>query len=122
MKKTIKINDDYKISWKLIFNKSINKWFIEILDNWKWIEKSINYENFDDLDKAIDELKHRIKRNKNYKLWFSIMNYFYKKWYDLSKSRNKVYEINNNFNNIDEMMNDRIDYIKNNNIKIVNSL
>lgn len=73
MKKTIKISDDYKISGKLIFDKENNKWFIEILDNWKWIEKSINFENFDDLDKAIDELKHRIKRIKNYKLWFSIM-------------------------------------------------
>lgn len=122
MKKTIKISDDYKISGKLIFDKENNKWFIEILDNWKWIEKSINFENFDDLDKAIDELKHRIKRIKNYKLWFSIMNYFYKKWCDLWNARNKVYEINNNFNNIDEMMIDRINYIKNNNIKIVDSL
>ena len=122
MRKTIKINDDYKISGKLIFDKSNNKWFIEIFDDWKWIEKSVEFENFDDLNNAIDELKHRIKRNKNYKLWFSIMNYFYKKWNDLWNAREKVYRINNNFNNIDEMMNDRLDYIKNNNIKIVNSL
>lgn len=122
MKKFIKINDDYKITWKLTFDKSINKWFIEIFDDWKWTEKSIDYEDFDDLKQAENELKYRIKRNKNYKLWFSIMNYFYKKWNDLKQSREKVYNINNDFSDIDKMMIDRIEYIKRNNIKIVNSL
>lgn len=122
MKKTIKINDDYKISWKLIYDKENNKWYIEILDDWKWIEKTLDYENFDDLDKAIDELKHRIKRNINYKLWFSIMNYYYKKWYDLQKARNNVYEINNDFKNLDNMYLDRLSFIKNHNIKIVNHI
>jgi len=122
MKKTIIFNDLFNITWKLIFNYSDNTWFIEILDNWKWTEKSLNFEKFDNFKQAENELKHRIKRNKNYKLWFSIMNYFYKKWYDLKNARDKVYKINNNFNNIDEMMIDRINYIKNNNIKIVNNL
>ena len=122
MKKTIKINDDYKISWKLIYDKENNRWYIEILDDWKWIEKTLDYENFDDLDKAIDELKHRIKRNVNYKLWFSIMNYYYKKWYDLQKARNNVYEINNDFKNLDNMYLDRLSFIKNHNIKIVNHI
>lgn len=122
MKKTIKINDDYKISWKLIYDKENNKWYIEILDDWKWIEKTLDYENFENLDKAVDELKHRIKRNVNYKLWFSIMNYFYKKWNDLQKARNNVYEINNNFEDLDNMYLDRLSFIKNHNIKIVNHI
>lgn len=120
--KTIKANGQYNISWKLIFNISDNTWYIEILDDWKWTEKSVWFEKFDDLNNAVDELKHRIKRNENYKLGFSIMNYFYKKWYDLWKAWRKVDEINNDFSNIDEMMKARIEYVKNNNIKIVNSL
>lgn len=122
MKKTIKIDDNYKISGKLIFDNSNNTWFIEILDDWKRIEKSIWFENFENLDNTISELKHRIKRNKNYKLGFSIMNYFHKKWFDLWKAWKKVDEINNNFSNIDEMIEARIEYVKNNNIKIVNNL
>ena len=122
MKKIIKISDDFKITWKLTFDKSNNKWFIEIFDDWKWTEKSIDYEDFDDIKQAENELKYRIKRNKNYKIWFSIMSFFYKKWNDLKQSREKVYNINNDFNDIDKMMIDRIEYIKRNNIKIVNSL
>lgn len=74
MRKTIKINDDYKISGKLIFDKSSNKWFIEIFDDWKWIEKSIEFENFYDLKQAENELKHRIKR-KVY--WFMKLTIFW---------------------------------------------
>ena len=122
MNKTIKINDDYLISGKLIYDKENNTWYIEILDNWKWIEKTIDKENFENLDKAIDELKHRIKRNVNYKLWFSIMNYYYKKWNDLQKSRDNVYKINNNFSDLDNMYLDRLSFIKNHNIKIVNHI
>ncbi len=122
MNKIIKINDDYKISWKLIYDKEKNKWYIEILDDWKRIEKTLDYEIFENLDKAINELKHRIKRNINYKLWFSIMNYFYKKWNDLQKARNNVYEINNNFSDLDNMYLDRLLFIKNHNIKIVNHI
>jgi hypothetical protein len=120
MNKTIKINDDYLISGRLIYDKENNKWYIEIYDNWQRIEKDSKFYEYENIDKAIDELKYCIKRNKNCKLWFSIMKYFMNKWYDLDNSRNNVYEINNNFDDLDCMIDDRINYIKNHNIKIVN--
>lgn len=123
MNKTIKINDDYLISWKLIYDKENNKWYVEIYDNWQRIQKDTKFYEYENIDKAIYELKYEIVCCKIHKLKFSIMKYFMNKWYDLTQARNNVDEISNNnydCDKVDDLLYDISSFIKKNNVKIIN--
>lgn len=121
--KTIKINDDYLISWKLIYDKENNKWYIEIYDNWQRTQKDSMFYKYENLNKAIDELKYFITCWKIHKLKFSIMKYFMNKWFDLTQARDKTDEISNNnydCDKVDDLLYDISSFIKKNNVKIIN--
>ena len=123
--KNIKIESDLKISWKLQYDLKENKGFITIFDNNHRISQNSNFENYENIDQAIDQLKFDIKHEIIYKKSFSIMKYFKDKLkYDLYRSWDQVYKIRNN---IEYFYNDDLinqvnslydEFMKKNNIKI----
>ena len=125
MNKTIKINSDLKISWKLVYNLSENSWFITIYDNNHRISQNSKFEKYENINQAIDQLNFDIIHEIIYKKAFSIMKYYKEKLnYGLSESWDQVDRIRQNINyfynhDLIEKVNNLYDnFINKNKIKI----